>query len=1187
MGMWALWRVHDVFENGTRNLPDHEILAGTPNPALVPIPGLAMAPMPGAAVSIVGGQVHINGVPAITWQPDPGIPLADQNPGYPFFIAGYAGDRPPHPPLDTVDDGGLPRHLLLPGGDTISVETRFDFTKEILAADAIAIPETGAGVEQAAMAFHGTTRTRPSFDTAGNPAGFLVNGLPPAAGAPYAEPCMDDFGNPVGVPRTYKAAAIQLDAILNKVGWHFPQQRLLTLWQDVQPTFNGTRPPEPFFFRANSGDCITYQHTNLVPNIYELDDFQVRTPTDILGQHIHLVKFDVTSSDGSGNGWNYEDGTFSPDETRERIHAINARGGLPGVGLLTPEAHPFFGAGPNGAFLGAQTTVQKWYADPVQNNAGVDRTLRTVFTHDHFGPSTHQQAGLYAGLVIEPTGSTWRDPQFGTILGSRSDGGPTSWRTDILTADPAESYREFMLEYADFQQAYEKNSHPGLTAGRGPTFPNEWACEGLPPGTPCAGQQPGHGAGFGVAGLGFDNRALSINPPARDEVFPDLLIKAPLCPGGVAPPCPEAISADDSGTFVVNYRNEPLALRVRDPGTNNQAGGLSGDLSHAFSSLVFRADPALNTFPFSWPYQPTPAGVPSPVAGANILDPFTPLLRTYDYDHVQIRTLVGAHEEGHNFAVHGLKWLFEPSWNDSGWRAAQMTGISEHFEFVSPISPPEDPRGLFSDYLYMAGASTDDLWNGDWGILRSYNGARSDLLPLPNNPAGGPTIANAASFAGVCPNNAPVRNYDVTAIPASSIPGDTVVYNARPDSAGGFTGPLHDPTAILYVRTSDLLFGELRASAPIEPLVLRANAGDCIKLTLRNRLPTTAADLNGFNTLPMIVEGFNANDVKPSSYVGLHAQLTALDVTRDDGAAVGANFLELEGPQALLPRLYKWYAGDLRLDPGTSSLVATPIEFGAINLTSSDRIKHSNKGAIGALIIEPQGSTWTEDAGTRASATVCPGGQSPCTMGGANAFREFVALFQNDVNLRDAANQPIPNTFDAEDPEDSGQKAVNYRTEPVWFRMGFAPDAPNTVTRNVVFTDLLTNAQVGGDPETPVFTAAAGDRVRFRLLEPGGHARNSVFQVHGHVWQQEPYDTDPSPVTNPLGIGSTSIGDNPLSLWEGSRMGHGPMQHADAVPENGAGGAFHVTGDYLFRDQGSFGFAGGIWGIFRVLPPLP
>ena len=55
-----------------------------------------------------------------------------------------------------------------------------------------------------------------------------------------------------------------------------------------------------------------------------LDDYQVRTPTDVIGQHIHLVKFDVTSSDGAANGFNYEDGTFSFQEVQERIDAINA-----------------------------------------------------------------------------------------------------------------------------------------------------------------------------------------------------------------------------------------------------------------------------------------------------------------------------------------------------------------------------------------------------------------------------------------------------------------------------------------------------------------------------------------------------------------------------------------------------------------------------------------------------------------------------------------------------------------------------------------------------------------------------------------------------------------------------------------------------------------------------------------------
>ena len=63
---------------------------------------------------------------------------------------------------------------------------------------------------------------------------------------------------PSAVARTYKAAAFQLDLKLNKAGWHFPQSRILSLWADVAPTLAGTKPPEPFFFRANTNDCITF-----------------------------------------------------------------------------------------------------------------------------------------------------------------------------------------------------------------------------------------------------------------------------------------------------------------------------------------------------------------------------------------------------------------------------------------------------------------------------------------------------------------------------------------------------------------------------------------------------------------------------------------------------------------------------------------------------------------------------------------------------------------------------------------------------------------------------------------------------------------------------------------------------------------------------------------------------------------
>ena len=65
--------------------------------------------------------------------------------------------------------------------------------------------------------------------------------LGPQPGAPFADPAVDDNGNAVGLKRTYKAAAIQLDVTFNKKRWHFPQQRMLTLWKDVQPTFDFTR----------------------------------------------------------------------------------------------------------------------------------------------------------------------------------------------------------------------------------------------------------------------------------------------------------------------------------------------------------------------------------------------------------------------------------------------------------------------------------------------------------------------------------------------------------------------------------------------------------------------------------------------------------------------------------------------------------------------------------------------------------------------------------------------------------------------------------------------------------------------------------------------------------------------------------------------------------------------------------
>jgi hypothetical protein len=140
----------------------------------------------------------------------------------------------------------------------------------------------------------------------------------------------------------------------------------------------------------------------------------------------------------------------------------------------------------------------------------------------------------------------------------------------------------------------------------------------------------------------------------------------------------------------------------------------------------------------------------------------------------------------------------------------------------------------------------------------------------------------------------------------------------------------------------------------------------------------------------------------------------------------------------------------------------------------------------------------------------------------------------------------------------------------MWFRMGFAPNAELEYTRRLDFTNSLKGAAA----QTPILTANAGEQVRIRLLQPGGHARNHVFALHGHAWEELPYVN-----------GSRSLGANSLSEVKGARDGHGPSNHHDIIPKNGAGGKFKIPGDYLYRDQASFLFDGGIWGLLRVKTP--
>jgi hypothetical protein len=1277
--------VHDVFERGTlldtagrpqpgaRALPDGEIVLGTPIPALVPLPTLAMAPMP-AQVKLVdnGRRAEVQPEQVVNGK------SVYKNPGYPFFVPGVAGHRAPHPPLDfaweeeapgqpkrytaaqaqaeqaqvgkpVLLNGGLPRHLVLDGETVREFHTRWDFTKDFVLYDkedkkdpsriaiagglvAFELPEEGTAVEQAAMAAH-AQRAHASFQPNGDRGNFLHNGLPPTHGAPFADPSVDDDGNAVINTRRYQAAVMQMDVVLNKQGWHYPQQRFIALWEDVKPTVSGARAPQPFFFRANTGESVEYWHTNLVPDYYELDDFQVRTPTDILGQHIHLVKFDVMASDGAGNGFNYEDGTFSPDEVRGRIDAINRKGGLYGFDdktqfidrdpqkqrkLQAKPAPAVFGTPPPGQnWTGAQTTIQRWDTDPLLNNEGEDRTLRTVFTHDHFGPSTHQQIGLYGGLLVEPENSTWYDPVTGGLLydtTKRRDGGPTGWQANIITADPADSYREFALEFQDFQLAYTSNSSATPTTPTAalfnicPTPNNEPSCQltdlinqlnrggtvtpavsnafaqngvTLSPNATIVVQTPGskwqlsnpyyipaggqpdcnspsvrcdrypivNNTSTQLVGL-----QVSISPVVPGWSNPQFAVNPPSDSSNTAngPPYPTLISTGGAvqGTYSLMYRNEPLPLRV-NPSPPNQASSLTPeqqqqavDLSQVFRSIP-RRDATLNIQPnpgapldqqqpsgFKFPPDLVPTCHPNDPPELRCLpskqqptDPYTPLLRAYENDRVQIRTLVGGQLVSHTFQVHGVKWLYEPTSPNSGYRNVQGMGLSEHFEMLFTLPPASTtPTQPFADYVYAPSSGQAGLTNGLWGILRAYQGVVADLQPLPNNPQG----MAPPQLKSDCPSGAPVRSYAVVATTAAqALPGGVLVYNSDQS----------DPLAIVYVRAEDLdAQGKLKPGVPIEPLVLRAAAGECIEITLQNNFDPQCATPNAQQpqcatftkalaapapfTPPSSTGALPTINLNTSLQVGLHPQLVAYDVSQANGINVGLN-----PPKTVAPgqpnQIFRWYAGSLTLS-NTGDVVARPVEFGALNLVPSDPLMQDPKGLVGALIIEPPGATWTEDPTTRAAATVTAKKED----GTSSSFREFVVVMQSDAM-------------------EGNLLTFNYKT-------------------NVAASTLHL-----AEPLTPIFPAVAGTPVRFRVVYPGGDG-DFVVAVHGHSWQEEPYVRE-----------STEIGSNPLSQWFGGQQ-LTPYQSLNLVLPS-AGGPFQVQGDYLYQVYLN-AFASGQWGIFRVSP---
>lgn len=216
-----------------------------------------------------------------------------------------------------------------------------------------------------------------------------INALAPNAelGALFVNPCP-----PNAKCVHYDIVAIQMDLVYNTAGWHDPQGRLYVLAEDEEDVRCGRKKPEPLFIRARAGECIEIHFTNKLPEELGNDAFQGLIRTLYASTHVHFVKFDVLSSDGANTGWNY--------------------------------------------FTGAecgQTVIFRWFADV---------ELKVCFFHDHLFANMQQLRGLFGGMIIEPEGSTFRDPFTGK---------PAIAGTQMMIENPfIPSFREFCLAVHDF-----------------------------------------------------------------------------------------------------------------------------------------------------------------------------------------------------------------------------------------------------------------------------------------------------------------------------------------------------------------------------------------------------------------------------------------------------------------------------------------------------------------------------------------------------------------------------------------------------------------------------------------------------------------------------------------------------------------------------------------------------------------
>ncbi|MBT7935212.1 MAG: multicopper oxidase domain-containing protein [Nitrospina sp.] len=410
----------------------------------------------------------------------------------------------------------------------------------------------------------------------------------------------------------------------------------------------------------------------------------------------------------------------------------------------------------------------------------------------------------------------------------------------------------------------------------------------------------------------------------------------------------------------------------------------------------------------------------------------------------------------------------------------------------------------------------------------------------------GPTEVAAKAYKGAhCPSGVPTKKYAISAINVE------VALNQWGDYYPGYMYVLDKD--ISKVRTEEkankaaredpldpgMVSTGLQGDA-IQPLAIRGNQGDCVRIKFTNRLEDEDASLQISGSAMIISASGKPNTAAEAG------SIVASGKSQD----------------------YEWF---IPIDEQEGSHMIQ-------NHVGRDP---SALGLIGAFMVEPRGSTYLSPFDGKPTDS---GWMVMIANEDARDFREFVLFYHEvgDESFRplNRHGEMIPQRDPLTDAYRPSARAMNFRSEP----FGINNLAEQEKLFHYEDESLSYSSYTFADVPTTVPRSYLGDPAKFRLIHGGGEVFHSHHPHGGSIrWTRSPqreiqlenltqaaYD---GPVKYPVVRTTTDRVDVEVI---------GPAEALDLETECGSGLCQRLAGDFLFHCHVAHHYVAGMWGYWRV-----